>query len=162
MTPLLAITNGAREILTGGFVLDKEPRIDGSSLWVVAAGMGPPDAELVEFIPRDLTIKQGETVVWTASRFHAVVFSPNGQFPGFYLPSRQGGELGVSINPAVLFPINPGPEFDETRFVSSGLMGYGVRPAGVSFSLTFTEPGSHTYVCPIHAGMVGTVTVEPG
>ena len=155
------MTTQLQDFVAFGGTLHSEAGPNGNTVAYVAAGMGRPEAEVVEFIPRDLTIRQGDTVIWTSSRFHAVVFSGSSPVPQFYLPERDDdGRLMVFVNPLVVLPVRRSPEYDGT-YTSSGLIGYGARPGGVGFSLTFTEPGRHTYTCPIHAGMVGTITVQP-
>ena len=53
-------------------VLDVEPGPEGTTRYMVAAGMGTPEAEVLEFFPRNLNIKKGDTVTWVSTRFHAV------------------------------------------------------------------------------------------
>lgn len=43
----------------------------------------------------------------------------------------------------------------------TGLFDSGVLAPQGRFSFTFTQPGTYTYHCTIHPGMVGTVTVTP-
>lgn len=144
-------------------ILDREPGPAGTTRYVVPAGMGTPEAEVLEFFPRNLEIKKGDTVTWVSSRFHAVVFGGDEGIPPFYLTERRiRGTPLIVANPRVLFPSEPFAEYDGGSFRSSGLIGYGQRPGGLGFSLTFTEPGVFTYSCPIHRGMVGRVTVSDG
>ena len=163
-------------------VLDVEPGPDGTTRYMVAAGMGTPEAEVLEFFPRNLQIKKGDTVTWVSTRFHAVVFGGDDGLPVFYQTEpRIRGTPYIVANPCVLFPSDqtpgdsfpdnpctpppegpPSPEYDGTGFRSSGLIGYGQRPGGLGYTLTFTEPGTFTYSCPVHRGMVGRVTVTDG
>ena len=164
-------------------VLDVEVGPDGTSRYIVAAGMGTPEAEVLEFFPRNLQIKKGDTVTWVSTRFHAVVFSgEGGEVPVFYqTEQRARGTPIIVANPCVIFPSDqvpgdsfpdipctpppegtPSPEYDGKGFRSSGLIGYGQRPGGLGYSLTFTEAGTFSYSCPIHLGMVGRVTVSDG
>ena len=39
-------------------------------------------------------------------------------------------------------------------------MGYGQRPGGVGYSLTFEVEGVFKYMCPIHPGMTGRIEVR--
>ena len=162
MEPLLNITESLQDALVKtNIVQDQEQGPNGTDIFIVAAGMGAPDAEVLEFFPRDLTIKQGDTVVWTSSRFHAVVFNPGGAFPPFYiLETLTNGSKILTANPQVLGKYRANPEFNGKGLYSSGLMGYGQRPGGVGYTLTFATTGKFNYMCPIHRGMVGTVTVE--
>ena len=163
-------------------VLDVEPGPDGTTRYMVAAGMGTPEAEVLEFFPRNLEIKKGDTVTWVSTRFHAVVFGGDEGVPVFYqTEKRVRGTPYIVANPCVLFPSDqapgdtfpdnpctpppeeePSPEYDGVGFRSSGLIGYGQRPGGLGYTLTFTEPGTYSYSCPVHRGMVGRVTVSDG
>ena len=42
----------------------------------------------------------------------------------------------------------------------TGLWDSGLLKPGQSFSFTFHDPGTYSYTCPLHEGMVGTVVVE--
>ena len=163
-------------------VLDVEVGPDGTTRYMVAAGMGTPEAEVLEFFPRNLEIKKGDTVTWVSTRFHAVVFGGDDSVPVFYQTEpRIRGTPYIVANPCVLFPSDqtpgdsfpdnscvpppegpPSPEYDGTGFRSSGLIGYGQRPGGLGYTLTFTQAGTFTYSCPVHRGMVGRVTVSDG
>ena len=163
MAPKLQMTDWIQGLVASGTVLDEEPGPDGNTVWLVSAAMGPPDAEVLEFVPKNLTVQEGDTVVWTSAQFHAVVFSPNQPFPRFYIPLViPNAPPLITIHPNVVFPVRPSGEYDGTEYYSSGLIGYGARSEGVGFSLTFTKAGRHRYMCPIHAGMIGTITVEGG
>ena len=159
--PLEEITNSLHVIQSSDRVLDKELGPGGTSLYVVAAGMGPPDAELTEFFPGNLTIKKGDTVVWVSSRWHSIVFNPGGPFPPMYTPETDDTRrVQMIINPIVTLPVKAGQPFLGEGIYSSGLMGYGQRPGGVGYSLTFEVEGLFRYLCPVHPGMAGTITVR--
>jgi plastocyanin len=111
------------------------------------------------FFPKALTVSQGDTVNWTFQGFHTVTF-PAGQPPlPLFTPNPDGSLSGG----AALFPFPPGPPamgarpYDGSSMVSSG------TPQGEDdiFSLTFTTPGVYDYLCLIHPGQVGMVTVLP-
>ena len=110
--PLEEITNSLHVIQSSDRVLDKELGPGGTSLYVVAAGMGPPDAELTEFFPGNLTIKKGDTVVWVSSRWHSIVFNPGGPFPPMYTPETDDTRrVQMIINPIVTLPVKAGQPF---------------------------------------------------
>ena len=162
IAPLLQLTDSIQALLASRRVIDSEIGPNDNTIWFVSAGMGRPEAEVLEFLPKQLVISEGDTVVWAASRFHSVVFNPGRRPPAFYLPSAQpDGTPLVALNPDVFLPSKPSAEFDGTGFYSSGLIAYGVHPGGVGFSLTFTKAGSYSYSCPIHldVGMVGAIIV---
>ena len=158
--PLEEITNSLHVIQSSDRVLDKELGPGGTNVYVVAAGMGPPDAELTEFFPGNLTVRKGDTVVWVSSRWHSIVFNPGGPFPPMYTPETDDtGYVQMIINPVVTLPVKAGQPFLGKGLYSSGLMGYGSRPGGVGYSLTFEVEGLFRYLCPVHPGMAGTITV---
>ena len=158
--PLEEITNSLFVIQSSDRVLDKELGPGDTNIYVVAAGMGPPDAELTEFFPGNLSINKGDTVVWVSSRWHSIVFNPGGPFPPMYTPETDDtGYVQMIINPIVTLPVKAGQPFLGEGIYSSGLMGYGQRPGGVGYSLTFEVEGLFRYLCPVHPGMAGTITV---
>ena len=163
LAPLEDLTDGNQKLVASGQAKDKESGPGGKPIWFVSAGLGRPEAEVLEFHPKNLTITQGDAVVWVSSRFHAVTFDPTRQHTPFYVPKTQPeGPPIVYINPEVLFPSTLSGEYDGEGFFSSGLMGQGTRPGGIGVSVTFTKPGTFVYTCPIHheAGMTGTITVR--
>ena len=141
-----------------------EPGPNGTTIWYVPAGREGQDPRiaLYDFLPKDLAIKEGDTVVWTSTSFHALSFSPGQEPPAFVLPHPQEkGPPILQVNPQVAFPAKPSGEFDGTGYYSSGLFGVGPLPGGLNFGMTFTKAGSYDYVCPIHKelGMSGNITV---
>ena len=100
------------------------------------------------FLPGEVWINQGDTIVWTAKagEIHTVTFLATGQPLTPFNPSdptqlfRQGGTLydGVSY-------YNSGVLSDE---VDSGF------PAGTTYSLTFNTVGDFTYYCLVHGAMM--------
>ena len=143
-----------------------EPGPNGSTIWHVPAGMGgsDPRIEIYDFFPKDLTVAPGDTVIWTSTLFHQVIFAPGQPAPEFILPVEQAaGHPLLVINPVVAFPSKPSGEYDGVSLYSSGLIGVpaGALPGGTTFALTFTEPGSYEYICGTHRplGMTGTINV---
>jgi plastocyanin len=164
--PLLEMAEAARAGTTNPDMVRSEPGPGGSSFWYVPAGLAAPDprVEIYDFFPKDITINSGDTVIWTSTFFHQVALHPGQPAPEFILPLEQeGGPPILQLNPVVAFPSKPAGEYDGTQPFSSGLMGLpaGALPGGTTFAITFTEPGTHEYVCAIHRalGMKGTVTV---
>ena len=164
--PLLEMAEAARAATTNPDMVRSEPGPNGSTFWYVPAGepAADPRIEIYDFFPKDITIKSGDTVIWTSTFFHHVALHPGQPAPEFVLPQEQeAGPPILQVNPIVAFPSKPAGEYDGTQLFSSGLMGIpaGALPGGTTFAVTFTEPGTHEYVCSIHRalGMKGTVTV---
>lgn len=170
MAPLLELASYNRDISLLASPMDREPGPEGAGIWVVRTGIGPREAEVVGFAPKNLRIASGDTVLWVSTGFHAVVFEPTGRFVPFYVPRRSPPDLDlVAVNRQVIEASGPRGRYAGADFVSSGLIGpgarwFGTRENGVAFALTFSSPGTYTYTCPVHAavGMTGSITVvEP-
>lgn len=166
IAPLAEIAEATRAATTNPEMVRSEPGANGSTFWYVPAGMTGADqrVEIYDFFPKDITVKAGDTVIWTSTFFHQVAFFPGQPAPEFVIPIEQaGGPPILQVNPVVAFPSKPAGDYDGTQPYSSGLMGLpaGALPGGTTFAMTFTEPGTHEYVCAIHRalGMKGTVTV---
>lgn len=162
MTELLARVEAAR---AQGEMVRSEPGQGGSTVWFVRAGAvdhtGDLRAQSFDFLPGNLTIQAGDTVVWMSPSFHTVTFAPLPPGPEFVLPTPQ--EVGpplLLINPEVVLPAKPDGVYDELEYFNSGLIGL-QAPFGQAWALTFEEPGTYEYVCLVHheLGMVGTITV---
>ena len=163
IAPLQEITDSLYVLQSSDRVLDEEFGPGDTRVYVVAAGMGPPEAELTEFFPGHLSIDKGDTVVWVSSRWHSIVFNPGRPFPPMYTPQEDdNGQIQMIINPVVTQPVRAGQPFLGEGVYSSGLMGYGQRPGGIGYSLTFEVEGLFRYLCPVHPGMAGTITVGDG
>jgi plastocyanin len=121
---------------------------------VVAAGdeSRNGDVQLNSFGPNEIRVAVGDTVTWrlASTEFHNVLFPGSAPVPDFVLP----GPDGVFINPAAAFPTGQ-TTYDGTGVAGSGLL----NNKGDSYSITFTKAGAFPYVCSIHAGMGGLVTV---
>jgi len=163
IAPLKIITDSLHVIQSSDRVLDEEFGPGDTTIYVVAAGMGPPEAELTEFFPEHLTVTKGDSVVWVSSRWHSIVFNPGRPFPDMYTPETdESGKVQMIINPVVTQPVRAGKPFIGEGLYSSGLMGYGQRPGGIGYSLTFQVEGTFRYLCPVHPGMAGTIKVVSG
>jgi plastocyanin len=107
------------------------------------------------FLPTFLTVDEGDTVTWTmnAAFVHTVTFLAGGPPPPEPIPSGEGNSL--MLNPQNAFPVG-GPTYDGSAFVGSGIL----DGKGASFSLTFPKAGTYDYVCMLHPGMGGQITVQ--
>jgi plastocyanin len=124
----------------------------------VTAGIGrlleDGSIAVVRFLPERWVIRAGQTVRWTNRdpEFpHTITFGPE----------PAGGPFGA------FFPMGTDAPGHATirapgQAVNSGFTGVGL-PAGTQFSVTFTTPGSYSYICAIHdeLGMHGTIIVLP-
>lgn len=122
-----------------------------------------------EFVPADLEVGAGEPVTWNIEGPHTVSFNPpesarvllaRGDDGLFHLSEEALAPAGFDAPPPPEGePEGPPPPvdagtWDGTGFMSSGLM------FGGPFVLAISEPGTYEYVCLIHPGMEGTITVN--
>jgi len=167
MAPLLEEAETIRAGAVSGDMVRSEPGPDGTTIWHVPAGVtgSDPRIEIYDFFPKDLSISTGDSVIWTSTFFHQVIFHPGQPPPAFVVPTPvEGQELpNLVVSPEVAFPMKPAGEFAGTELFSSGLIGTlgAPLPGGTTFAMTFSEPGSFDYVCSTHLplGMTGNVTV---
>lgn len=144
----------------------KEPGLNNTTTWYVRAGMqelfsGDGRGQAMDFLPKQLTVKSGDTVVWGSSYFHTVTFAPTAPAPEFILPKDQpAGPPMLVLNPLEIVPAKPTPIYDPTQYYNSSDLGP-FSPAGYSWSLAFDKPGTYEYLCLVHKdlGMKGTITV---
>jgi plastocyanin len=145
------------------------------------AGYGSPDVSNVginEFIPATIQAKVGQPVSWAMIGAHTISFgkaptepgkfyskAPDGSWhlnqafaPAGFPPAPQPGGNTPPNAPIALTPLNGG-SYDGTTFRSTGVV-QSFPPAIVAPQLTFTKAGTYTYVCLIHPGMGGVVTVS--
>ncbi len=139
------------------------PRPTAAHVYRVRSGYddGTPQDAADVFMPEDLTIHVGDTVVWSPG-FHTVSFGPPALLAGlrrrFVAPQpQQNGAPALVLNPWVIYP-SGGHTYGGTGFINSGLL---IAPKPHPFALTFTVPGVYHYACLIHPGMDGVVTVLP-
>jgi plastocyanin len=127
-----------------------------ATTWQVGVGAESADHALQAqaFLPTQITINVGDTIKWTtgAEFVHTVTFLSGGAAPPVAAP-----EGNTVIQPAATAFPSGGPTYDGTGFVNSGLL----EGKGKSFSLSFTKPGTYSYVCLLHPGMAGSVVVQP-
>lgn len=132
----------------------------------------PPSANsafgLAEFSPDDVSIPAGQAVTWNINGPHSISFNAPEDARIIIAKGPDGFTHLVekAAGPA-LFPLPPPPEgepegppptvdlgsYDGVGFASTGIQ------FGGSFKVTFTKPGTYTYICVVHPDMKGRVTV---
>jgi plastocyanin len=144
-----------------------EPGPNNTKLWRVLAGNSLVDindgrVQLSEFVPKDVTIQTGDTIIWESRFFHSVTFVPTPPPPDRFLPERLAdGTVQLIRNPVIFNPARPAGVFDPTQVFNSGTIGVFPGP-GITYALTFETPGIFKYFCGIHRdqGMEGTIIVQ--
>jgi len=161
---LLALIEKAREL---GKTPRSEPGPNGASFWFVRAAAFDPSGEmrglLFDFLPKNLSVKAGDTVVWEFADPHTVTFNPTPPAPEpFIVKPHPSGPPFLIQNPKVEWPFKPAAAYDPVQYFNSGVLGNTVR-RGSSWALTFDKPGVYEYICALHEpmGMKGTITVVP-
>jgi plastocyanin len=165
MAALLGVVQEARG--QGQALARSEAGPADSTLWYVRAGnsdfhSGDLRAQSMDYLPRDITVRAGDTVIWGSSLLHTVTFAPVPPLPDFVVPVPQpAGPPQLTINPRAA-PAKPSAVFEPTQYFNSGLLGP-LGTDGFSWALTFEQPGTFEYACIVHGplGMKGTVTVVP-
>ena len=139
---------------------------NNTKLWRILAGNSLVDindgrVQLSEFVPKDVTIQTGDTVIWESRFFHSVTFVHPHHRPTASCPSDsltvQRSSSGIpssSIPPACRrFRPGPGVQLGHHRDLPG---------PGITYALTFETPGIFKYFCGIHRdlGMEGTIIVQ--
>lgn len=132
---------------------------DGTTTHTVINGIGGGQSSVLRFLPVDITIRPGDSIAFPVDdphEIHTVTFyDPAGQVPPFLEPRPQSSGPPKLIIPHAL-PQGGNRVESPTALYNSGIVG-----PGQSFTFSFPNAGTYTYVCVIHApqGMFGTVTV---
>jgi len=147
----------------------------GGTVHEVSAGVGEDQVQVLQFLPRELEIKVGDSVRWTnptATEPHTVTFLGGEPAPEFVIPEPgAGGPPTLVFNPAMAFPAGE-PTYAGTGYVNSGVLGRDLPefpaefPRSATFAVTFDAAGEYNYYCAFHAGgpddegsMTGAITV---
>lgn len=116
-----------------------------------------------DFLPKNLTIKAGDTVIWEAVDAHTITLIPAPPPPEIFIVKPQADAYPLLIrNPQVFRPTKPAAVYDPAQHFNSAPIGQTTRN-GTSWALTFDTPGVYEYICALHheLGMKGTITVVP-
>ena len=68
---------------------------NGTTIWHVQAGTRGLSnfTEVFEFLAKDITIQEGDTVVWTSPTFHTVTFHPGQDAPELWFQNHKMPDL---------------------------------------------------------------------
>ncbi len=129
--------------------------------YIVQVGVqGPANSDLLQFAPGSLKVHRGDTVTWLINGFHNVHLGATKSANVIIAPDVNGKPL-PQFNPQVAFPF--GPKSGSTY--QSGEAGSGVPLPGSGLSTVFSlvidaQPGTAiAYLCDVHPGMAGSLTV---
>lgn len=131
----------------------------------VASGVQSGLVDVQRFFPRRLTIKAGDAVTWiwkTEDTPHTVTFLAGSPAPEVVIPQPQpAGPPRLQLNPMVVAPAGNAVDWDGGSYLNSGFLEPAQGRPTPTFTVRFSTPGTYDYVCVLHAGMEGTVVVEP-
>jgi plastocyanin len=148
---------------TLGAVAVSAPAVAAPATWTVLVGSqtGSMAVQGQRFLPGDITVDAGDSVVWqaNAAEIHTVTFF-------------HGGTPQATVAP--LDPTDPaqvtrqgGSTMDGTSYFNSGLLttlpSFSPLPVPVysSYTLNFPTAGTYTYYCLVHGAMMrGVVHVQ--
>ncbi len=144
----------------------RQPGVNGATFWFVRAGAHDlPSADLrgqvFDFVPKNLTIKAGDTVIWESVDPHTITFAPAPPAPEPLIARAQADAYPLLFQNAKVFrAAKPAGVYDPAQHFNSAPLGQTTRE-GTSWALTFDTPGVYEYVCAFHheMGMKGTITV---
>lgn len=131
----------------------------------------PPAGDVNAFFPSKVKVAQGDTVAFAFNGFHNIAFRKavpfvlsdstktiSGVNDAAGKPFWFNGQARLVVNPRTLLPSGDGVINKSRNDDSSGLPeGEG---APKPYKVKFTRTGTFTYVCDIHPGMKGKVTVQ--
>jgi plastocyanin len=155
---LYAKLGQANQQLQGG-QLKSQANSDGTTTYTVINGVGGNQSSVLRFLPVDVTVKAGDSIAFPVDdphEIHTVTFyDPAGEAPPFITPKPQSSGPPKLILPHAL-PQGGNRVEDPKALYNSGIVG-----PGQSFTFTFPNPGTYSYVCIVHApqGMFGKIVV---
>ena len=125
------------------------------------AGLGDGfGASALQFLPGDLSVRRGDTVVWVMPdpfEVHTISF-PSGTTPPDFIDPRPPAQPGGP--PLLVIPANVAGPVGGSTYAGQGLVSSGIVGNGGAYFLRFdAPPGSYAYLCLIHPTMRGRVTV---
>ncbi len=134
-------------------------RVQAATTWTVKAGASASNQadQALLFLPKEITINEGDTVQWKLSGAEHTIYFPAGQkLPELIMPGKMKGELLWNSD---IFFATPKKTYDGMGPISGGaLLAAPDNPK--SYALILTKAGTYKYVCMFHPGMEGTITVQ--
>lgn len=122
---------------------------------VQVGGSGPGNVDLLAFAPQSLQVHQGDTVTFVTAGFHNVRFG-NDMVPSVIMTELDGQAI-PAFNPEIVLRNTESGEVFSGGNVNSGMPQPGASPV---WSLVIdAEPGTYAFLCDIHPGMAGVLTV---
>ncbi len=151
-------------------VADQLAKVSKDKAQAGGSSPGVREASVNEFGPKEIDIKEGESVTWTIDGPHTISFNTPSDAKsllvkgadGAYHENRRAGapsnSPGQPTDPNASPLIDAG-NWDGTGFLSSGVVLSFGQPV-YQYKLTFTKAGMYNYECLIHPGMGAKVVVS--
>jgi plastocyanin len=136
----------------------------------------PKGATLNSFLPKKVTIVEGDSVTFSSATFHTVTFAPKepplfvpdpakGKYNGFLDSANEpfyfNGRPKMIYNGAAFAPYGPKTISGSTPTSSGALSPNGPKAKPATFTYTFPKAGTYKFFCTVHPGMKGTIVVKP-
>ncbi len=126
-----------------------------ASFVVQAGDQGGQNVDVLAFAPASLQVHRGDKVTWVINSLHDIHFE-KAPSPLVVAPTVDGKPL-PQINPAVAFRTLDNGAAYKGGEANSGLP---LKPEDTVYSLIIdAEPGTYSYFCDVHPGMVGLINV---
>lgn len=146
--------------------LPKPTSSGGHTHWTLQAGGQYGRVEMDQFYPSTANIKAGDSVTWLPGGFHTVT-TPQFPLPAIQLSCEgSGGQetafrgnfacgLELGAGPGALPSAASGAAWTGQQ-LDSGIL---VIPQPRTWTVSYPKAGTFHYVCFVHKGMIGTVTI---
>jgi plastocyanin len=124
-----------------------------SVTWTILAGSQTfYGIDILAFGPQSLRVHRGDTVTWKVTGFHNIRFDVK---PADYTVNSQvDGKAVTELNPVIAFPNA------KTGDLFKPGLSTGILRTSAEFSVLMDiPPGTYTYVCDIHPGMIAIIEV---
>jgi plastocyanin len=143
-------------------VADAQTNVGTASVHNVVAGLGFGGlVTALQFLPADLTVRRGDTVIWSNSDpldpGHTVTFTSGAPPPDF--PAVRGTQ--PSGQPLFVLTADTMQPTGGSNYTGQGYVNSGFLAPGRAVALTIDAPaGTYAYQCLVHRDvMKGTITV---
>jgi len=130
----------------------------GKQSFTVMVGQTATDvgADILAFGPQTLKVHRGDSVTWKYAPVHNVHFAD--QPVDQIVPFEIDGKQAMVLNPAIVVP-NAQTGDSLKAGLNTGLLGDPSGPTDFT-AVVDLAPGTYTYLCDIHHGMIGSIIVE--
>jgi len=126
-------------------------------------GGGKNSISVETYRPSVIFVNEGDSVQFMNNydEIHTVTFLGGTKEPDLIIPAPESPKSGppkLIFNPDAAFPApqSPSPTFKASTYMNSGILN-----KGDSWNVSFATQGTYSFLCLVHPGMTGSVTVLP-